>query len=178
MAIAYPKWLERSLRSDHAGELGAVWIYHGILWATKDEQVRAFAEKHLHTESRHLFEIESVLREGCRSRLLPLWKSFGFIVGALPALVGKEEVFHTIDAVESFVDKHYLKQINRLDSTEHMDLNLISVRELLVQCREDEISHRDEAREIAVLPKSLFSKLWCNLVAIGSQVAVACAMLI
>ena len=63
MAIAYPKWLERSLRSDHAGELGAVWIYHGILWATKDEQVRAFAEKHLLTESRHLLEIESVLRE-------------------------------------------------------------------------------------------------------------------
>lgn len=176
MAIAYPIWLEGSLRSDHAGELGAVWIYRGILWASKDKEVRSFAERHLLTESQHILQIEAVLAPRRRSLLLPLWRLFGFIVGAFPCLAGKELVFHTIDAVESFVDKHYLKQINLLDAAENIDLDLSPIRELLVECRADEIAHRDEARESATRPQGAFTKLWCKIVSIGSQIAVACAM--
>ncbi len=176
MAIDYPRWLECSLRSDHAGELGAVWIYRGILWASRDTQLRAFAEQHLFTESQHLIDIESILSPEYRSRLLPLWKLFGFIVGAIPCLVGKELVFHTIDAVESFVDEHYLKQINQLDSVENVDFDFSSIRELLIKCRADEILHRDEARDFATTSQSQFTKLWCKAVAIGSRIAVAFAM--
>jgi hypothetical protein len=47
-------WLIAELRSDHAGETGAVWIYRGVLAVSRDEQVRQFAERHLATEEKHL----------------------------------------------------------------------------------------------------------------------------
>ena len=46
------------LRSDHAGEIGAVNIYKGILWCAKDPVVLAFANCHLEVESRHLESVE------------------------------------------------------------------------------------------------------------------------
>ena len=33
------------LRTDHAGELGAVWIYKGILFVTKDEELLVLCDK-------------------------------------------------------------------------------------------------------------------------------------
>ena len=45
----YPRWLTAELRSNHAGELGAVMIYRGILAGSTDPVLRAFAEEHLAT---------------------------------------------------------------------------------------------------------------------------------
>ncbi len=49
-----PAWLLGELRSDQAGETGAVAIYRGILWVSKDASIRRFAEHHLLTEQDHL----------------------------------------------------------------------------------------------------------------------------
>ena len=38
-----PAWLLGELRSDQAGETGAVAIYRGILWVSKDASIRRFA---------------------------------------------------------------------------------------------------------------------------------------
>ena len=56
-----PQWLVADLRSDHAGETGAVWIYHGILSTTNEDAVKEFAQDHLATELHHLEEIEKLL---------------------------------------------------------------------------------------------------------------------
>ncbi len=40
----YPRWLESDLRSDHAGETGAVWIYKGILSFAGDQDIRFDAQ--------------------------------------------------------------------------------------------------------------------------------------
>ncbi|MBC7446006.1 MAG: demethoxyubiquinone hydroxylase family protein, partial [Polaromonas sp.] len=45
-----PAGLVADLRSDHAGETGAVWIYRGMLCVTRDAAVRTFATHHLATE--------------------------------------------------------------------------------------------------------------------------------
>ena len=42
------------MRSNHAGETGAVWIYKGILTVSRDPAIRLFAEHHLATEQTHL----------------------------------------------------------------------------------------------------------------------------
>lgn len=42
------------LRSDHAGELGAVWIYRGVLAVSTNSGVREFASRHRVTEQSHL----------------------------------------------------------------------------------------------------------------------------
>ena len=44
------KPLLEDLRSDHAGEAGAVMIYKGILAITKDQELKSFALAHLHKD--------------------------------------------------------------------------------------------------------------------------------
>ena len=99
-----PQWLLQELRSDHAGETGAVCIYKGILAITRNTELRDFAAHHLSTEERHLALITEQMPEAEHSILLPVWKLAGFLTGAIPALFGANAVYATIDAVESFVD--------------------------------------------------------------------------
>lgn len=81
-----PAGLVADLRSDQAGETGAVWIYRGVLAVSRDPALRAFAQRHLATERRHLGLIEACLPAADHSRLLPLWRLAGWLTGALPAL--------------------------------------------------------------------------------------------
>ena len=164
-------WLEAELRSDHAGETGAVAIYDGILKITRDPELISFALDHRETEAQHLVLIEQWVPIAGRSRLILAWRMAGFATGFLPALFGRQAVYATIDAVETFVDLHYSAQINRLATCEYRaDLN-----STLVRCRDDEIEHRNQARERATEPVGLFLNAWCWLVGIGSAGAVALA---
>jgi ubiquinone biosynthesis monooxygenase Coq7 len=169
---ALPPWLVAELRSDHAGETGAVMIYRGILAVSRDPAVRDFAARHKATEQGHLDLLDGLLPPADRSRLLPLWRLAGWLTGALPALFGPRAVFATIDAVESFVDHHYQAQIDRLDA----ERILPEIRALLERCRLEEVHHRDEAREAGEGPRySAALRLWGRIVGAGSAGAVAAA---
>ena len=167
--------LAGDLRSDHAGETGAVWIYRGLLAVSRDPGVREFARRHLATEQGHLDKINAVLPWPQRSRLLPGWRVAGFATGALPALFGPRAVYATIAAVETFVDKHYQHQVDKLvNRPEHAELMA-----LLRECQQDECEHRDEA--LALLqtkPPGRLLQAWCKLVGSGSSAAVALARLV
>ena len=113
-----PRWLQAELRSDHAGEYGAVMIYRGILAVSRDDTVRDFAERHIATERDHLRLMEETVPSSARTQLLPLWWLMGWLTGALPAVFGRHAVFATIEAVETFVDHHYRQQIDRLAEQE------------------------------------------------------------
>lgn len=170
-ADGFPQWLVRDLRSDHAGETGAVAIYRGILKVSADPEIRRFAAAHLQTESLHLERIEAILPDADRGRLLPVWRAAGFMTGAVPAMFGRRAVFATIDAVESFVDHHYAEQIRKL---EVLDLHP-ELRDLLQRCREDELQHRDEARAALERPDGAAMRTWRWLVRAGSAAAVVLA---
>jgi len=169
--------LVADLRTDHAGESGAVMIYRGILSVTRDTRLRHFAHAHLATEARHLAQIEPLLTPAQRSRLLPLWHLAGWLTGALPALVGPRAVYATIEAVETFVDHHYAEQIESIDRHDPLgtEAPLQSVRALLQACRSDEIAHRDEAAAIFAEGGGRASPLlraWVWAVGAGSRQAV------
>ena len=166
-----PRWLQQELRSDHAGEFGAVMIYRGILAISRDTSVREFADSHLRTEQKHLALMEEIVPAAGRTRLLPLWRVMGWLTGALPALFGRQAVFATIEAVETFVDHHYQQQIVRLTPKgEHGPL-----RQVLVDCQADEVSHRDEAANLACPKRNVILRLWCAVVGSGSAAAVVAA---
>jgi demethoxyubiquinone hydroxylase (CLK1/Coq7/Cat5 family) len=102
--------MERELRSDHAGETGAVYIYKGLASVAAwrgDTELLAFAHRHGKTEADHLLRVEHWLAPQRRSRLLSLWRVAGWLTGALPALAGRRAVYATIASVETFVDQHY-----------------------------------------------------------------------
>ena len=166
-----PRWLRQELRSDHAGEYGAVMIYRGILAISRDAQARQFAERHLVTEARHLNLMEAIVPVAHRTRLLPLWHVMGWLTGVLPALFGREAIFATIEAVETFVDHHYAQQIVRLGNLGEEGV----LRQTLLDCQADEISHRDEAAVLGNRHKNPLLRLWCAVVRAGSAVAVVAA---
>lgn len=169
---AWPAWLVGELRSDHAGETGAVRIYDGILAVSRDAAVRDFATRHRATEQGHLDLLEGVLPAADRSRLLPIWRVAGWLTGALPALFGPRAVFATVDAVETFVDHHYRAQTDRLAA----EGILPEIHAMLEHCREEEVHHRDEARQAGdgISPGALL-RGWAWLVGTGSAAAVAAA---
>ena len=166
-----PRWLRQELRSDHAGEYGAVMIYRGILAISRDSQARQFAERHLVTEARHLNLMEAIVPVAHRTRLLPLWHVMGWLTGALPALFGRGAIFATIEAVETFVDHHYAQQIVRLGNLGEEGV----LRQTLLDCQADEVSHRDEAAKLGSRHKNPLLRFWCAIVGAGSATAVVAA---
>jgi ubiquinone biosynthesis monooxygenase Coq7 len=175
----YPLRVMQELRTDHAGETGAVMIYRGVLAFARDPELRAFALHHLETEARHLSLIEQVASASWRSRLLPLWRLSGWLTGALPALVGPRAVYATIQSVETFVDHHYADQVSMIDAFlagQSLDASsrerLVALRALLEECRLDEVAHRDDAASRFQGRAGMCLRLWQRVVGSGSQAAV------
>ena len=169
-----PAWLQGELRSDHAGETGAVWIYRGILQFSRDPLVREFALAHLATEEEHLALFERWLPRSLKSVLLPAWRLSGWMLGALSLLGGRQGVFATIEAVETFVVTHYDQQINRLAAADSYP----EVALALEQCMRDEDHHRADARGRQSGDAGLVCRLWQRLVGGGSAAAVIVARII
>ncbi len=162
-----PEFLIPFFRTNHAGETGAVFIYKGILKVSKDHDIVSFSKKHLITESEHLMIIEGLLPKKHYSKLINLWKFMGFITGYLPSLLGKNFIYATIFAVESFVEKHYQHQIYLLsDKEEYQELT-----NLIKKLMHDEIDHKKEAYE-KLQKFNLAHKIWGKLVGFGSMSAV------
>ena len=147
------------LRSDHAGEIGAVNIYKGILWCAKDPVVLAFANRHLEVELRHLESVERILTPKNRSILSPLWILAGRVLGLVAVAGGQNFLFSTIASVEEFVVEHYERQLPFFHG---------SVRELLLQMMSEEDSHREDA----ALRSSKKFAFWDLLVKKGCFLAV------
>jgi ubiquinone biosynthesis monooxygenase Coq7 len=165
-----PEWVFAHLRTDHAGEVGAVCIYQGVLQFSRDPELRSFAEHHLATEQNHLRLISDWLPAAQHSSLLTLWRLAGFLTGALPALFGPKAVYATIEAVETFVNHHYEEQILALSR----QIEFRNLRQTLLDCQADEVAHRDEA---AAAAKSFSQsgwvlRAWCAMVGAGSKAAV------
>ncbi len=168
------RYLERELRSDHAGETGAVYIYRGIAAVAQwrgDAELIGFAERHGITELEHLQLIEALQPPVRRSYLLGPWRVAGWLTGALPALFGRRAVYATIAAVETFVDQHYQQQIDHLERHGGPE----GLLPLLLRCQSDECHHRDEAAALAGERSSWSLRAWCALVGAGSAAAVMLA---
>lgn len=167
----WPEWVWVALRTDHAGETGAVWIYKGILLTSRDADVKAFARTHMRTESRHLHEISEILPQERRSKLVWLWRVLGLLTGAIPGLIGRKMVFATIEAVETFVDRHYQDQIDRLRA----DGGDPALATMLDGWRQDEVAHRDDAACRTKSEPGFAVAAWTKAVSAGSALAVAVA---
>ena len=163
-----PNVIIPDLRTDHAGETGAVFIYKGILLVSKDKEIIEFAENHLLTEQKHLELIEKLLPENEKSKLLFLWKFLGLLTGLVPALFGKKFIYATIYYVESFVEKHYDEQILKLRKRKN-SLKLIQFIETL---KNDEVSHKEDSLK-RFDELSFLLKIWGKIVEIGSKTAVS-----
>eukprot|EP00937_MAST-01D_sp_MAST-1D-sp2_P005301 g5301.t1 len=139
----FPRWLQRELRSNHAGETGAVSIYEGALWAMKlrwrvpggregggsagdgyEKELVGFCQHHAASERAHLVALNRILEPRLRSVLLPAWRAAGFALGAVSTLWCPRGIYVTTDAVETFVEQHYNAQIARLEAGDRVGVGV------------------------------------------------------
>jgi ubiquinone biosynthesis monooxygenase Coq7 len=132
------------IRVDQAGEYGATRIYAGQLAVMGDRgphsaEIRAMAEQ----EADHLARFDAlVARRGTRpTALQTVWSAAGYALGAATALIGPEAAMACTAAVEEELDRHYTRQLDRLER----DGDDPELAEMIERFRADERAHRDAA---------------------------------
>jgi ubiquinone biosynthesis monooxygenase Coq7 len=120
------------IRVNHAGELGAKYIYLGQLKALKeDEEILLMLEGEL--EHLEFFD-EEIKKQGVRPSILnPIWKKCAFFMGYLTAISSRQTAMLCTEKVETVISKHYGEQIEILKNG--------YLQEKIIKFREDELSH-------------------------------------
>ena len=163
--------IKEFIRVDHAGERGAVKIYEGQLLALntliKDDDLKKIIEEMKVHEKEHcdFFEKEIKKRKIKPTKLLPLWDLLGVGLGFGSTLLGKKAAMLCTASVEEVIDKHYLSQINQLDTDEN------ELKKKIIKFREDELHHKDIAYEKGATKKGLYSIL-DKVIKVGSKIAI------
>ena len=177
-------WLDREMSSNVAGETGAVCIYDGAASALRlrasitsnvEPSTFEFVEEHRAAEQSHLDLFEALLPTHKHTRMLPIWRMAGFVLGFGPALLSDRALFLTVQAVETFVEEHYHEQINPL--REHGRCPQLLA--LLEHCCADEVHHKDDAAARAGTADGgqllAIERGWMAVVRVGSAVAAEVA---
>lgn len=139
--------LDRMIRVDHAGELGADRIYHGQTFVLhNDKQNGPVVQEMWNQEKAHLEEMEYLsLKYRTRKSLLePLWSLGGFLMGAASASLGPTAAMACTEAVESVITQHYNDQIRDIIAEEDI-IESKYLLDKLSKFRDDEQSHHDTA---------------------------------
>ena len=119
--------------------------------------------------------MENLLTSNEKSKLLFLWRIMGFVLGFLSAMFGYKFFCITVDAVETFVEKHYNEQIEYLLNN-NLNYKLAMV---LKKCCDEEIEHQQDARsKVLEKDESTFTNLWKKIVGSGSNMAVNVSKLV
>lgn len=127
------------IRVNHAGELGAKYIYEGQIKALQED--REILEM-LEGELIHLEYFEEKLREskGRPSFFNGIWKFLAFNMGFLGARFGGRKVAMLCTAkVEEVIEKHYGAQIEALKDSE--------LKETLKKFRNEEAHHMEAGKK-------------------------------
>lgn len=139
--------IDKIIRVDHAGELGADKIYagqHAVLGKTSvGPLIKEMWEEEKH--HRETFERLMAERRVRPTALLPLWNIAGFALGAGTALLGKEGAMACTVAVEDVIGNHYNSQIRAL--MEDVPEKHKELLEIVTKFRDDELHHHDTGLE-------------------------------
>jgi ubiquinone biosynthesis monooxygenase Coq7 len=139
--------LAEILRVDHAGELGAVAIYRGqraVLDAGAGrERISGQLAEMEASEVEHLKAFDRLMleRRVRPTALAPVWRLAGFALGAGTALLGEKAAHACTEAVETVIEQHYAGQLEELADLEP------ELAAELARFREEEVAHRDLARQ-------------------------------
>ncbi len=167
-----PIKVKEFIRVDHAGERGAIKIYEGQLLALntfiKDENLKKIIEEMKVHEKEHCdyFENEIKKRNIRPTKMLPLWDLLGVGLGFGSTILGKKAAMLCTASVEEVIDKHYLNQLNQLETDEK------ELKEKIKKFREDEIHHKNIAYEKGATKKGIYFLL-DRAIKTGSKIAIS-----
>ena len=135
----HQKKIQEIIMVDHAGEYGAQRIYEGQLNYTKDLESKALIKHMLEQELEHLEYFDEQIKNGKArpTALLPLWKIFGYGLGAFSARLGPKTAMLVTESVEKVIIDHYQEQINYLEKTDKKNPLLSKIKKF----KQDEAEH-------------------------------------
>ncbi|KAK6014593.1 ubiquinone biosynthesis protein COQ7 [Ostertagia ostertagi] len=144
-AAARRALLEKIIRVDHAGELGADRIYAGQMAVLKGSPVATVVKKMWDQEKEHLDIMERLAakHEVPLTVFTPIFSLAAYALGTVlapPYLARKGAMACTV-AVEEVIGQHYNDQLKELiadDPEAHKDL-----LDTLTKLRNDELEHHD-----------------------------------
>lgn len=142
--------LDKIIRVNHSGDLGADRIYHGQNFVLhKDKTCGPMIQEMWNQEKEHLEEMEYMsLKYRTRKSLLePLWSVGGFILGAGSALLGPKSAMACTMAVENVITQHYNDQIREIIA-ENGIKDSAYILDKLSKFRDDEQHHHDTAEKL------------------------------
>lgn len=171
LSEAQKAYLDRVIRVDQAGELGANYIYMGqyFVLANKYPHLKPVL-KHMWEQEIHHHNTFNRLQTRRRVRpslLTPLWKVGAVGMGVGTALIGKEAAMACTVAVETVIGGHYNQQLRvfmnqynvplydkntgkevelkEVDKEARTSEELESLKNQISQFRDDELEHLDTA---------------------------------
>ena len=131
------------LRVDQAGEYGATRIYAGQLAVLNPASPASkLVSRMAAQEDAHLKRFNALISER-RVRptaLQPIWRSAGFALGAVTALMSERAAMACTDAVETEIDRHYELQLQELGDEDP------ELSKDIRRFQAEELEHRDTAR--------------------------------
>lgn len=156
LSKAQRAFLDRVIRVDQAGELGANYIYHGqyIALSHKEPHLKPLI-KHMWDQEIHHHNTFNNLQTAHRVRpslLTPLWKLGAMTLGVSTGLLGKEGAMACTEAVETVIGNHYNEQL-RVLMNQYQDVlgdaspELCSLKKEISQFRDEELEHLNTAVE-------------------------------
>lgn len=172
--VSIPKSMIGWMRSNHAGETGAVWIYIGAKCVFWNRDIQKMSKEHYKTEKNHLIIMNYLLKNKNKSKLLLLWRFLGFSLGFVSALLGYRFFCVTIQSVETFVEHHYQEQIEYLYK-HSISFDLLKVLEI---CCAEEVEHQNDAESKKGKINNFIENYWSRIVGSGSGFAVSVSKLI
>lgn len=144
VTLTTQKTIAHILKVNHAGEYGAIRIYHAQLWVSTwlHPDLRTFLTETLSHEIDHCRRFRDSMNayktRSCRA--MWLWSTGGWVLGFVTALMGRNAVMACTAAVESKVHRHLDEQIAFL-----MRVN-DPLADLIADIRVQEIEHLEFAR--------------------------------
>ena len=136
------------MRVNHVGEVCAQALYTAQALATKNEALRAHYKRASIEETDHLAWTAQRLEElGARPSLLnPLWYAGAFGLGLIAGRLGDAVSLGFVVETERQVGAHLQSHLEQLPERDHAS------RAIVVQMRDDELRHADEAEAAGAAP--------------------------
>jgi ubiquinone biosynthesis monooxygenase Coq7 len=156
--FAKDKIIERIVRVDQAGEIGAQRIYNGQKFVFKlfnnKKEYEVFSEM-AQEEKEHLDYFNKLAKEKNikPSKLAPLFDIGAFAMGVGTALIGPKAAYVCTEAVEEVIEQHYNKQIDQL---EKIDSDL---QKKITKFRNDETHHKETGNKNSDKSHPILKKL-------------------
>lgn len=136
------------MRVNHVGEVCAQALYTAQALATKNEALRTHFKQASIEETDHLAWTAQRLEElGSRPSLLnPLWYAGAFGLGLIAGRLGDAVSLGFVVETERQVGAHLQSHLEQLPERDHAS------RAIVVQMRDDELRHADEAQSAGATP--------------------------